>query len=495
MGKRGRPRYPDILTPREWEVLALLREELSNEQIAQRLGITERTAKYHVAEILGKLGVGSRQEAAAWEPEQRPWWLAAAAPLAFFRRRLSFGWLSPATTAAVAVVVATGVGLLVWGLLQIGTEGRQPSMLVVQNPTPTATPAAPRADSRLVVALGQSDRPLLLVDPLEGSVFGQLEAGPQPWALLRPSKGQLLVAQYFDPEADGQALHVYDVADLSQPIATIPMERGSTHIYIPGMILSNNGQFVYYYTQRHTVCPEATICENDYVLGIIDLETGTEITSGSIPIDCGSGQLTPIGDDDVLLLCSYPVPTLRRVTPDGEATMLATFPVRDEGSVTIGMADGDGMYVVYSDGAVMTEGRSTPLVDLLPEEGDRVGWQTAAPLGADRHLFLYGYKPPLPKIFLSIPIPRTSVSLPPSFRSSSYSSYPYEKLLIFDKADPANYQTFELPFPVHRAAPIDAGHIALLEAMEDRLYVLELATGDIVGSVAIDSGAGRLVGD
>ena len=52
MPKRGRPRHPDILTPREWDVLALLREELSNAAIGQRLGITERTAKYHVGEIL-----------------------------------------------------------------------------------------------------------------------------------------------------------------------------------------------------------------------------------------------------------------------------------------------------------------------------------------------------------------------------------------------------------------------------------------------------------
>ena len=36
MRRRGRPPYPDILTPREWEVLALLRQGLSNEEIAQR---------------------------------------------------------------------------------------------------------------------------------------------------------------------------------------------------------------------------------------------------------------------------------------------------------------------------------------------------------------------------------------------------------------------------------------------------------------------------
>src|SRR5438034_9533152 len=50
MASRGRPRHPDILTPREWEVLELLRSGASNAQIAKRLHITERTAKFHVSE-------------------------------------------------------------------------------------------------------------------------------------------------------------------------------------------------------------------------------------------------------------------------------------------------------------------------------------------------------------------------------------------------------------------------------------------------------------
>ncbi len=51
------------LTPRELEVLALLAEGLGNKAIAQRLGISEHTAKFHVNAILGKLGVASRAEA------------------------------------------------------------------------------------------------------------------------------------------------------------------------------------------------------------------------------------------------------------------------------------------------------------------------------------------------------------------------------------------------------------------------------------------------
>ena len=56
-------RLPEALTPRELEVLQLLTEGLSNKEIAQRLGTSEHTAKFHVNSILGKLGARSRAEA------------------------------------------------------------------------------------------------------------------------------------------------------------------------------------------------------------------------------------------------------------------------------------------------------------------------------------------------------------------------------------------------------------------------------------------------
>src|SRR5262245_47385799 len=53
----------ELLTPRERGVLELLAQGLSNRQIAERLGISEHTAKFHVASIFGKLGVSTRTEA------------------------------------------------------------------------------------------------------------------------------------------------------------------------------------------------------------------------------------------------------------------------------------------------------------------------------------------------------------------------------------------------------------------------------------------------
>jgi len=51
------------LTLREEEVLKLMSEGLRNKEIAARLGVTERTATFHVGNVLAKLGADGRVEA------------------------------------------------------------------------------------------------------------------------------------------------------------------------------------------------------------------------------------------------------------------------------------------------------------------------------------------------------------------------------------------------------------------------------------------------
>jgi NarL family two-component system response regulator LiaR len=66
----------DLLSQREREVLTLIAEGLNNMQIAERLGIGEKTVKTHVSNVLGKLDVSDRTQAAvfAWKSglKQRP---------------------------------------------------------------------------------------------------------------------------------------------------------------------------------------------------------------------------------------------------------------------------------------------------------------------------------------------------------------------------------------------------------------------------------------
>ncbi|MCB0217300.1 MAG: response regulator transcription factor [Caldilineae bacterium] len=57
---------PAGLTERELDVLRLLARGSSNGEIAQQLGVKERTAVFHVSNILRKLDLGSRVEAAVW---------------------------------------------------------------------------------------------------------------------------------------------------------------------------------------------------------------------------------------------------------------------------------------------------------------------------------------------------------------------------------------------------------------------------------------------
>lgn len=59
------------LTAREKEVLGQLARGASNKEIAYELGITERTARTHVSNILGKLGLASRTQAALYAVEHK----------------------------------------------------------------------------------------------------------------------------------------------------------------------------------------------------------------------------------------------------------------------------------------------------------------------------------------------------------------------------------------------------------------------------------------
>jgi DNA-binding NarL/FixJ family response regulator len=76
------------LTEREREVIRLVAAGQSNQQIADALFITRKTASVHVSNILGKLGVENRVEAAAvahrlglaGDPADRPAAAAAADP-------------------------------------------------------------------------------------------------------------------------------------------------------------------------------------------------------------------------------------------------------------------------------------------------------------------------------------------------------------------------------------------------------------------------------
>jgi len=71
MQKRGRPAYPDLLTPAEWRVVEGVRHGMSNREIALRQEVSIDAVKYHVANALQKLGFVSRVQLRQWNGVRR----------------------------------------------------------------------------------------------------------------------------------------------------------------------------------------------------------------------------------------------------------------------------------------------------------------------------------------------------------------------------------------------------------------------------------------
>lgn len=69
--QKREPELVEPLTIREKDVLRLLGQGMSNKDIAAALFITEGTARTYVSNILGKLGLTSRTQAALWAVEHK----------------------------------------------------------------------------------------------------------------------------------------------------------------------------------------------------------------------------------------------------------------------------------------------------------------------------------------------------------------------------------------------------------------------------------------
>jgi DNA-binding CsgD family transcriptional regulator/predicted enzyme related to lactoylglutathione lyase len=63
---RGRPRHDDVLTPAEWRIAHAVKHGMTNRAIADRRGISIDAVKFHIANIVAKLGVNNRKELRQW---------------------------------------------------------------------------------------------------------------------------------------------------------------------------------------------------------------------------------------------------------------------------------------------------------------------------------------------------------------------------------------------------------------------------------------------
>jgi DNA-binding CsgD family transcriptional regulator len=175
MKTRGRPRHPDILTPREFEVLGLLQQGLTNPQIAERLGISLDGVKYHVREILGKLDLSNREEAALWQREtHRPWWASAAlAPVAMLWKKAGVVAQSPGAlaTGAAGVLVGGAVAGLAFMAFLLATGGGDGDGEADAASVAAATPNSGGVRTTLPLADGESPASGLVYLETHPSIF------------------------------------------------------------------------------------------------------------------------------------------------------------------------------------------------------------------------------------------------------------------------------------------------------------------------------------
>lgn len=237
MSNRGRPKTPGVLTPREYEVLALLRDGLSNREVAERLGISLAGAKFHVSEIIGKLGVASREEAAAWRDRN----VSVLVPLVLglSQQRLS-GMLAVLRVVALGTAVTVGLAVIVL-LARSGGQLNLSEIAIAETPTAAAEPSPSSAIEQhhlsslgpYVVgyssrggALVRFDKEVLTVDP--GSPRGEVDVLiDDETMILRAAEGRIVLDRDMSDLRDGRAIATYfdsplpDSAVAATPVDTI----------------------------------------------------------------------------------------------------------------------------------------------------------------------------------------------------------------------------------------------------------------------------------
>ena len=237
-------RYKTELSPRQGEVLDLIGRGKTNQQIADALGITLDGAKYHVSEILAKLEVATREDAAAlWRAERRPGarvgrWLHGLVGLLSLRPVMAVLTLGGAASAAAGIALLTlpfggddataeRPACQPWqmGVAAHTVLGDQSSIASVE--TGAYAKGGPSCTYRGAVTLSFRDAAgnVLAVDgnglqvPVEGGFH---------WVrLIRLPSGETTIIDVPDPEAAAQR--------------TIATNEGAMLFYADGLSIANEG--------------------------------------------------------------------------------------------------------------------------------------------------------------------------------------------------------------------------------------------------------------
>jgi DNA-binding CsgD family transcriptional regulator len=161
-----------LLSLRQREILELLRVGLTDVEIAERLDISASGVRYHVTEIINKLGVENRHEAANW-PERPPWWATALAPAALLWKKASL--VLPVKASSVALGLSGGgLAAAVGGLSLIGF------LLVRANTDVGATLSEAETPTVASASIEPSTSDVLISSSPESLASAALDNTPEP---------------------------------------------------------------------------------------------------------------------------------------------------------------------------------------------------------------------------------------------------------------------------------------------------------------------------
>ncbi|MPZ50258.1 MAG: hypothetical protein GEU75_13340 [Dehalococcoidia bacterium] len=224
--RQGRPRHPDILTPREWQVFDLISEGLTNEEIANRLGISIHGARYHVAEILSKLGVSSREEAVRVLANRKPG-LGLWPSLEWFRAKLPIASKPPMSFVMTPGLAAAAVGLvaafMLFGPWSFGASSDGSTVLdrvFVNRTEPSVDVLIEDSDTGAFLTLsGQVEQTVIAMHP--DAVLKQVDVhGANEWIQFRFLTTTASCEEEFAPADDPDIRGLY--ADKCDIFVTVP---------------------------------------------------------------------------------------------------------------------------------------------------------------------------------------------------------------------------------------------------------------------------------
>ncbi len=170
-------------TPRQREVLNLLTKGRTNREIAEELGISLDGAKWHVSEIITRLGVGSREEAAEYWRHQNGMCMRFTRMASVF----SSGALKWTAAVAAASAIVFVSAMVIFALREAGGENEQHAGDGIETPgttAPSPTAVTTGTPPATTTTVPNPTGEVINGVPVSGLAFGAPGSLPVPMSVI-----------------------------------------------------------------------------------------------------------------------------------------------------------------------------------------------------------------------------------------------------------------------------------------------------------------------